>query len=82
MQRCVIIVLLLVCGPPSEAKYSGGSGSADDPYLLTAAQELVDDGMDRPGAGECAPEQDGRWDAFDFRDTTQRLEPGGWDNLD
>ena len=42
MRRYFLIALVLVCAPRGEAKYSGGHGSADDPYLVSTAQDLLD----------------------------------------
>jgi hypothetical protein len=42
MRWYLFITLLLVCAPRSEAKYSGGSGTAADPYLVSTAQDLLD----------------------------------------
>ncbi len=42
MRRTFLIVLLMVCGSRSEAQYSGGTGTADDPYLIGTAQEIAE----------------------------------------
>ncbi len=46
MTRHVVIGLLLVCAARSDARYSGGSGTALDPYLIATAQDLADLGSD------------------------------------
>jgi len=42
MRRYFLIVLLLALAPRSEARYSGGSGTADDPYLIGTTQDMAD----------------------------------------
>lgn len=42
MRRYLLIVVLLASAPRSEARYSGGSGSVENPYLIGTAQDLVD----------------------------------------
>ncbi len=46
MKRYVFIGLLLVCASRSDARYSGGSGTALDPYLIATAQDLAGLGTD------------------------------------
>lgn len=39
----IIALLIAVClvGIPTYAKYGGGSGTADDPYLIATAEDLI-----------------------------------------
>lgn len=53
MRRYLLIVLLLACAPRSEARYSGGSGSVENPYLIGTAQDLVDLGHEMEDWSRC-----------------------------
>ena len=46
------------------------------------AEEMMCEGMDRPGYNGCKPEQDGTWSAFDFRDQLQKRVGDGWEDVD
>lgn len=49
MKRYVFIGMLLVCASRGDARYSGGSGTALDPYLIATAQDLASLGSDEEG---------------------------------
>lgn len=42
MRRCFFFALLLAGALRCEARYSGGSGTTDDPYLISTAEDMVD----------------------------------------
>jgi hypothetical protein len=42
MRRYILIALMLIAVPRSWAQYSGGTGTANDPYLIRTAREMAD----------------------------------------
>ncbi len=36
----VVGVVFLIFGLPAQAKYAGGSGTAEDPYLIATAEQM------------------------------------------
>ena len=38
--RWIILIVILGCSSPAHAKYGGGSGTADDPYLIKNADQM------------------------------------------
>ena len=53
--RPVLLLVVSVCllAPPAQAKYGGGSGTADDPYLICTPDDMNAIGADPNDWGKC-----------------------------
>ena len=53
MRKVLLALLILVSAYPCLAKYSGGSGTTDDPYLISTAEDLNAVGVNSSDWGKC-----------------------------